>query len=122
MSRIFLSHASRDRRQAIAVKHWLEESEPGLVGEIFLDVDRASGLRTGVRWSEALWKANARCEAVICLVSTGWVASKECHAEFRQAKGMGKPAFTARLEDIDDDDVTRAWQSCGDRDSTLAQL
>ncbi|WP_435590919.1 nSTAND1 domain-containing NTPase [Nocardia sp. bgisy118] len=112
MSRVFLSHSSRDNRHAIALKRWLEQAEPGLAGEIYLDLDPETGIRTGRRWTEALWQVNARCEAVICLVSKGWVASKECHAEFRQAEGMGKPVFCARLEELDERDVTRAWQSC----------
>ncbi|OLO99807.1 hypothetical protein BVU76_23870 [Mycolicibacterium porcinum] len=112
MSRIFLSHSSRDNREAIALKHWLEQAEPGLAGEIFLDLDGETGIRTGVRWTDALWHANARCEAVICLVSKDWVASKECHTEFRQAEGMGKPIFCARLEKLTERDVSRAWQSC----------
>lgn len=112
MSRIFLSHSSRDNRYAIALKHWLEDAEPGLTGEIFLDLDRESGIQTGWRWTDALWQANARCEAVICLVSNSWVDSKECHAELRQAEGMRKPVFCARLENIDGQDATRAWQSC----------
>lgn len=41
MSRVFLSHSSRDNRQAVAVKAWLIEQEPGLAEEIFLDLDRA---------------------------------------------------------------------------------
>ncbi|OCB11813.1 hypothetical protein A5717_19045 [Mycolicibacterium porcinum] len=112
MSRIFLSHSSRNNRQAIALKHWLEQAEPGLAGEIFLDLDGETGIRTGVRWTDALWHANARCEAVICLVSKDWVASKECHTEFRQAEGMGKPIFCARLEKLEERDISRAWQSC----------
>jgi hypothetical protein len=39
VSRVFLSHSSRDSRQAAAVKKWLIEQEPGLVDEIYLDVD-----------------------------------------------------------------------------------
>lgn len=112
MSRIFLSHSSRDNRYAVALKHWLEQVDPGLAGEIFLDLDRDTGIRTGMRWTDALWQANARCEAVICLISESWAASKECHAEFRQAEGMRKPIFCARLESVDGNDVTRAWQSC----------
>ena len=41
MSRVFMSHSSRDSRQAMAVKAWLLEQEPGLVDEIFLDLDPA---------------------------------------------------------------------------------
>ena len=43
MSRVFLSHSSRDNRQAIAVKAWLIEHEPGLAEEIFLDLDPHTG-------------------------------------------------------------------------------
>jgi hypothetical protein len=69
MSRVFLSHSNRDSRQAVAVKAWLIEHEPGLVKEIFLDLDPHIGIRPGRRWKEALNKASARCEAVICLLS-----------------------------------------------------
>jgi hypothetical protein len=57
MSRVFLSHSSRDVVEALALKVWLERAEPGLVGEIFLDLDRDSGklhhdvaVSTGLRW------------------------------------------------------------------------
>jgi len=90
MSRVFLSHSSRDNRHAIALKRWLEQAEPGLAGEIYLDVDPETGIGTGMRWTEALWQVNARCEAVICLLSSSWATSAECHAEYRQAEGMRK--------------------------------
>ena len=50
VSRVFLSHSSRDSRQAIAVKAWLIEQEPGLAEEIFLDLDPHTGIRPGERW------------------------------------------------------------------------
>ena len=78
MSRVFLSHSSRDSRQAIAVKAWLVEQEPGLAEEIFLDLDPHTGIRPGERWKQALQQANTRCEAVICLLSKHWAASHEC--------------------------------------------
>ena len=73
MSRVFLSHSSRDSRQAVAVKKWLIEREPGLVDDIYLDLDPHTGIRPGERWKEALNKASARCEAVICLLSKHWL-------------------------------------------------
>ena len=72
MSRVFLSHSSRDSRQAVAVKQWLIEHEPGLADEIYLDLDPHTGIRPGERWKQALQQANARCEAVICLLSKHW--------------------------------------------------
>ena len=58
--------------QAIALKRWLAEQNPGLANEIFLDLDPDAGIRTGERWTEALRQANARCEAVMCLLSKNW--------------------------------------------------
>ena len=112
MSRVFLSHSRHDTRHAIALKRWLEQAEPGLVDEIYLDVDPQTGIATGVKWTEALWRVNARCEAVICLLSSSWASSKECHAEYRQAEGQHKAIFCARIEDFADEDITLAWQRC----------
>ena len=102
MSRVFLSHSSRDSRQAIAVKAWLVEQEPGLAEEIYLDVDPHTGLRPGARWKQALQQANARCEVVICLLSAQWEASPECKPEFRSAETLNKAIAVARLEPVPD--------------------
>ena len=72
MSKVFLSHSSRDATAAMALKTWLEKAEPGLLDEIFLYLDVDTGIPAGVRWKDALKKANDRCEAVICLVSRNW--------------------------------------------------
>ena len=60
----------------MAVKAWLVEQEPGLAEEIYLDLDPHTGIRPGERWKQALQQANARCEAVICLLSKHWEASR----------------------------------------------
>ena len=93
MARVFLSHSSSDSREAVALKRWLVDAEPGLANEIFLDLDRNTGIRPGVRWKEALKQANERCEAVICLITESWDASHECRAEFRTAEPMNKPIY-----------------------------
>ena len=54
MSRVFLSHSRYDSRQAMAVKQWLVEQEPGLGDEIYLDLDPHTGIRPGERSKEAL--------------------------------------------------------------------
>jgi len=112
MSRVFLSHSSRDKRQAIAVKAWLSEREPGLAEEIYLDLDPHTGIRPGERWRQALQQANARCEAVICLLSKNWLNSHECQAEFRYAKNLNKTILCARLEPVPDTNITSEWQRC----------
>ncbi|MFI7670621.1 TIR domain-containing protein [Nocardia sp. NPDC049526] len=112
MSRVFLSHSSRDDREAIALKAWLIEADPGLTGEIFLDLDRQTGIPVGVRWKEALRRASDRCEAVICLVSDNWDASRECKVEYRHAEDQNKPIFAARLQPLTGRDITSEWQRC----------
>ena len=112
MSRIFLSHSSRDMREAIALKQWLVGQDPPLANEIFLDVDPGSGLQAGTRWKDALRRANARCEAVICLLSVNWEASHECKVEYRTAENLNKQIFVARLEESTGDELTSEWQRC----------
>jgi WD40 repeat protein len=112
MSRIFLSHSSRNSSEAIALKRWLVEQEPGLAEEIFLDLDRDAGIAPGERWKRALRQANERCEAVICLLSTQWERSSECLAEFRTAETLGKLILCARLEPLDNKGITGEWQYC----------
>jgi hypothetical protein len=36
---VFVSHSSRDRIEALALKTWLEHAEPGPAGEVFVDLD-----------------------------------------------------------------------------------
>ena len=112
MSRVFLSHSSRDSRQAIAVQRWLVGQEPGLAEEIFLDLDPHTGIRPGERWKQALQRANTRCEAVICLLSAHWAASHECKTEYRYAETLNKAIVCARLEPVPDAGITSEWQRC----------
>ncbi|GAA1259395.1 nSTAND1 domain-containing NTPase [Arthrobacter pascens] len=112
MSRVFLSHSSRDTWQAVALKRWLVEQDPGLAEEIFLDLDPVTGIAPGERWKEALLRANERCEVVICLLSASWEDSRECLAEYRTAENLGKLILCARLEPLEEEGVTGEWQRC----------
>src|ERR1700752_3583747 len=112
MARVFVSHSRHDTAEAVALKSWLEEVEPGLVGEIFLDVDPDTGMPAGVRWKEYLRRANERCEAVICLLSPRWDSSYECKTEYRTAEDKGKPIFPVRLAPGTGHDITGEWQRC----------
>ncbi len=112
VSRIFLSHSSADWREAVALKAWLADQDPPLANEIFLDLDRRTGIATGVRWKDALKRANARCEAVICLVSPRWDASSNCRTEYLTAENLNKQIFCVRLEPTAGEDITAEWQRC----------
>ncbi|HWT47493.1 MAG TPA: toll/interleukin-1 receptor domain-containing protein, partial [Mycobacterium sp.] len=125
MSRVFLSHSSHDAVEALALKAWLERAEPGLADEIFLDLDRDSGIPAGVRWKEALRRANERCEAVICLLSAHWDRSPECMTEYRSAEDRGKAIFPVRLAPATGRDITDEWQRCdlfGDGPTTAVSV
>ncbi|MBV8862242.1 MAG: toll/interleukin-1 receptor domain-containing protein, partial [Mycobacterium sp.] len=112
MPRIFLSHSSRDSRQATALKQWLAAERPELADEIFLDTDSRTGLRVGQKWKQTLFASGSRCEDVICLLSRNWEASAECKSEYRTAEGLGKRILVARLEDLGDGGITSEWQYC----------
>ena len=106
MSRIFLSHSSRDAREALALKRWLVDQEPPLATDIFLDIDPEVGLRPGERWKDRLQQASAKCEAVVCLLSSNWEASHECRTEYRVAENLNKQILCARLEPSAGDELT----------------
>ena len=112
MSRIFLSHSSKDTREAIALKAWLTEQRPELADEIFIDVDTQTGLKLGEQWKTQLFTGKSRCEYFICLLSQNWANSTECNVEYRTAEGLGKRFLVARLEDLGNNDITSAWQRC----------
>lgn len=110
MSRIFISHSSVDGLQAVALRKWLVQQNPPLDNEIFLDTDPRRGIPLGIKWKDALLQANARCEAVICMLSKAWESSTECNTEFRMAEGLNKRIFCARLEPSTGLGITRDWQ------------
>jgi WD40 repeat protein len=112
VSRIFVSHSSKDARETLALQRWLSDQDPPLANEIFIDTDRITGIPAGTRWKDALTRASSRCEAVICLLSASWDSSVECRVEYRTAENMGKQIFPARLEPSTGQDITAEWQRC----------
>jgi TIR domain len=113
VSRLFISHASADNAAAAALHVWLREQG---FDDVFLDIDAERGFVPGERWQEALKAATNRCEAVLCLVSTAWLASKWCHAEFLAAKLLHKRIFGLIVEPVPEEqlpaDMKAEWQLC----------
>jgi WD40 repeat protein len=112
VSRIFLSHSSKDARETRALKQWLVKQDYSLRADIFVDFDPEVGIPTGVRWREALQHASDRCEAVVCLLSQNWAHSSECRREYDTALQLNKRIFCARLEPSNADELTAQWQRC----------
>lgn len=122
MLRIFMSHSSRNNREAVALRQWLTDCRPELANEIFLDIDDKTGLHLGRQWKEELLLRNTGCEWLLCLVSRDWIASKECLIEYELADRTGKGIVIARLDELTDadwrqagepkGDITSHWQRC----------
>lgn len=94
MSRIFISHSSKDNFAA-AVRDWLAARG---WNEVFLGLDPDRGIAAGERWERALHAAASRCEAVIFLVSANWLASGWCLKEYALARGLNKKLFAAIID------------------------
>jgi len=90
LARIFLSHASKDAQQAEALIAWLRGEGHT---EVFLDIDDEAGIQPGDDWERRLYTEIARSQAVIVLLTRGWMQSKWCFAEFTQARALGKKIF-----------------------------
>ena len=109
MSRIFLSHSSKDNLQAVALKQWLADNG---WDDVFLDIDTARGLTPGERWKNALTGAAGRCEALLCLLSPYWLDSVECKVEYRHAESLRKRIFAIVIAPCDTKDLPADWQRC----------
>ena len=65
MSRIFLSHSSRDNVEALALRDWLFGQG---WNDVFVDVDPVRALVAADRWQTALGATIGRCRAMIFLL------------------------------------------------------
>jgi WD40 repeat protein len=100
LSRLFISHSSKDSVAAVAFKQWLGAN--GWPAEdVFLDLEDIGG---GERWKDALRKAHSRCEAVILLASPDALSSPECLTEVRKAEDFGKEIIVVLLRELSVED------------------
>jgi WD40 repeat protein len=100
LSRLFISHSSKNYDWAIALKDWLVREGWSGPEDIFLDLDPERGIAAGQRWARALEDAATRCEAVLFLVSEDWLASKWCSDEYQLAKQLNKKLFALLIDDV----------------------
>ena len=112
MSRIFLSHSSKDNFEAIALRDWLASEG---WQDVFLDLDPERGIAAGQRWERALHDAASRCEAVIFVVSANWLASGWCTKEYALARGLNKKLFAVLTNSTQTigslpEELTGVWQ------------
>jgi hypothetical protein len=114
VSRLFISHSSKNDDWAIALKDWLVREGWSGPDDIFLDLDPERGLAAGQRWVRTLEDAATRCEAVLFLVSEGWLSSKWCADEYQLANRLNKKLFALLIDDVVLDrlpgGLTAQWQ------------
>ena len=114
LSRLFISHSSKNDDWAIALKDWLVREGWSGPDDIFLDLDPERGIAAGQSWVRALDDAATRCEAVLFLVSEDWLASKWCGDEYQLANRLNKKLFALLIDDIALDrlpgGLTAQWQ------------
>ena len=114
LSRLFISHSSRNDDWAIALRDWLVREGWSGPDDIFLDLDPERGIAAGQRWAHALEDAATRCEAVLFLVSEEWLASKWCADEYQLANKLNKKLFALLIDDVALDrlpgGLTAQWQ------------
>src|SRR5262245_543379 len=81
-TRIYVSFADEDRARAMELVRWLNDSGWRVVA------DDRHWFAAGDRWSRSLRLDS--CDVVLCLITRGWLASKECHDEYSLGAKQGK--------------------------------
>lgn len=85
MVRVFISHASQDRALADQLHRWLVEAGH----EVFLAPDLRDGIVLGEEWERRLHEELRWADAVVCVVTSAFLASRWCTAEIAIARSRG---------------------------------
>ena len=94
MARVFVSHASEDAALAAEVHRWLVDDGH----EAFLDQDLSDGLVAGEEWDRRLHERLRWADAVVCLLTSAYVASVWCNAELAIARSRGSRLLPVQAE------------------------
>ncbi len=94
MSRVFISHASADLAVAEHVHAYLS----GRGEQVFLDRSPRDGLMAGEEWEKRLLAELRAADAVVCVVSPRYAASKWCEWEALAAKVLGAQILPLSIE------------------------
>jgi hypothetical protein len=109
MAAIFISHSSQDNEAAGRLKEWL-----GDIGfdQVFLDFDKHQGIPLGSDWESHLYREMERCQAVLLVLTSNWLDSKWCFAEFAQARALGKTVYVVLETPQGETAIARDLQVC----------
>ncbi|HEU0086522.1 MAG TPA: TIR domain-containing protein [Pseudonocardiaceae bacterium] len=94
MARVFISHASADLAVAVELHRWLDQDGH----EVFLDQDLRDGIAVGEQWEQRLHERLRWANAVVCVVTSAYLASEWCTAEVSIARSRGNRLLPVRAE------------------------
>ena len=94
MARVFVSHASDDREVTDEVHRWLVAEGH----EVFLDRDPRDGMVVGEEWEQRLSERLRWADAVVCVVTSAFLASKWCPYEVGYARSRGSRLLSVLAE------------------------
>lgn len=96
VARVFISYATADEAFATEVSEWLRADGH----ESFLDRAPVEGVQVGEDWRERLYAELRQVDAIVCLVSRGFLTSFWCSAEVGIADALGCRILQLRLDDV----------------------
>src|SRR3954463_1246773 len=85
MAKVFVSHASKDAVLATVVRRWLVDDGH----KAFLDHDLSDGLVVGEKWERRRRERLRWADAVVCVLTSAYLASVWCTAELTIAQSRG---------------------------------
>src|SRR4051794_33633594 len=94
MAKVFVSHASKDAVLATVVRRWLVDDGH----KAFLDHDLSDGLVVGEEWERRLRERLRWADAVVCVLTSAYLASVWCTAELTIAQSRGSRLLPLRAE------------------------
>ncbi|MGH3751437.1 MAG: toll/interleukin-1 receptor domain-containing protein [Pseudonocardiaceae bacterium] len=81
MAKVFISHSNKDQNPTAEVRRWLVAERH----EVFLDQDPRDDIKLGEEWEQRLRAA----DAVVCVVTSAFLASPWCTQEVACARAQG---------------------------------
>ncbi|KJK51112.1 hypothetical protein UK23_08295 [Lentzea aerocolonigenes] len=92
MAKVFVSYASPDLALAAKLHEWLEADGH----EVFLDRDPRTGIAVGDEWVRRLHERLRWANALLCVITTDYLASAWCTAELDTARMLGSRILPLR--------------------------
>ncbi|MDQ3762875.1 MAG: TIR domain-containing protein [Actinomycetota bacterium] len=94
MARVFVSHASEDRALAGELHGWLDNEGH----DVFLAEDLRNGIAVGEEWQQRLHERLRWADAVVCVITSAYLASRWCTAEAAISWSRGSRLLPLRAE------------------------